>query len=180
MLTLTGHSSITCTSLPSMHIQWPDIFEMNHTTASETISTLCQLFSQYGLPELIVSDNRPQLVSAEFADLMRMNRNHICCALYHPSSNGAVERFVRTFKQSMKAGEKGGLTSKHRLANFLLTYCTTHRWLHVTCFSAIAFELSLTWCNQTSANMCDQDRHFKNSSMILMTQTVCGWAETYG
>lgn len=106
-----------------MHIQWPEIFKMNHTTASETISILCQLFSKYGLPEPIVSDNRPQFVSAEFADL-RIEITTFAVIIHHPSSNGAVEKFVRTFKQPMKAGEKGGLTT-HRLANFLLTYRTT-------------------------------------------------------
>lgn len=36
-----------------------------------------------------------------------------------------MERFVRTFKQTIKAGEKDGLSAKHRLANFLLTYRIT-------------------------------------------------------
>ena len=57
-----------------------------------------------------------------------MSRNgirHIRCAPYHPASNGLVERFVRTFKEAMKAGKNDGLTLNHRLSNFLLTYRTT-------------------------------------------------------
>ena len=50
---------------------------------------------------------------------------HIRCAPYHPSSNGAVERFMRTFKEAMKAGVRDGLSTNHRLQNFLLTYRTT-------------------------------------------------------
>ncbi len=47
------------------------------------------------------------------------------CAPYHPSSNVLVERFVRTFKEAMKAGVKDGLSWNQRMTNFLLTYRTT-------------------------------------------------------
>ena len=58
---------------------------------------------------------------------------HTRCSPYHPSSNGAVERLVRTFKEAMKAGEKDGLTPQHRLENFLLSYRTTpHSTTNVT------------------------------------------------
>ena len=50
---------------------------------------------------------------------------HIRCSPYHPASNGAVERFVRTFKQTMKANYQDGRTAQHRLESFLLTYRST-------------------------------------------------------
>ena len=31
---------------------------------------------------------------------------HICCAPYHPASNGAMEHLVQTFKKAMKKVEK--------------------------------------------------------------------------
>jgi hypothetical protein len=74
-------------------------------------------------------DNGPQFVSEEFAAFLRDNGvKHICCAPYHPSSNGAVERFIQTFKQSMKASENDGRSLSHRLANFLLSYRSTPRF----------------------------------------------------
>ena len=42
-----------------------------------------------------------------------------------PSSNGAVERFVQTFKKATQAGEKDGFSLQHRPSNFLLTYRST-------------------------------------------------------
>ena len=44
---------------------------------------------------------------------------------YDPLSNGAVERFVQTFKRVMKAGESDALPLHQRLSNFLLAYRTT-------------------------------------------------------
>ena len=64
---------------------------------------LHHLFASYGLPEQLVSDNGPQFQSDEFQGFMHTNGvKHINYAPYHPSSNGAAERFVRTFKQAMK------------------------------------------------------------------------------
>ena len=82
-----------------------------------------QLFAAYGLPEQIVSDNGPQFVSDEFATFVKINGiKHIRCAPYHPSSNGAAERFVQTFKKAMKANRDSPLSFSHRLSNFLFTY----------------------------------------------------------
>ena len=47
-----------------------------------------------------------------------------------------AERFVRTFKQAMKAGCADSLTLQHRLANFLLTFHTTP---HATTNESILF-----------------------------------------
>ena len=44
---------------------------------------------------------------------------------YHPSSNGLAERFVKTFKQAMRAGEKDGLLLNQRLTEFLFSYRST-------------------------------------------------------
>ena len=51
-----------------------------------------------------MTDIGPQFVADEFATFMKMNGiKHIRCAPYHPSSNGAMEGFVQTFKRAMKA-----------------------------------------------------------------------------
>ena len=87
------------------HSKWPEILEMTSTMAENTIATLRRVFSAFGLPEQLVKDNGPQFVSREFADFMEGNRiKHIHTAPYHLSSNGAVERLGKTFKQAMKSG----------------------------------------------------------------------------
>ena len=49
---------------------------------------------------------------------------YIRSAPYHPSSNGAVERFIQTFKKAIRAGGQEA-TFHQRLINFLLVYQMT-------------------------------------------------------
>ena len=109
------------------HSKWPEVYDMkSNTTSQNTITVLRHLFATYGLPLQLTSDNGPQFSSQEFATFMRENGvRHIRCAPYHPSSNGLAERFVRTFKQAMKAAEKSHISPQKRLDNFLLRYRTT-------------------------------------------------------
>ena len=98
------------------HSKWPEVLEMPCTSAAKTITALRKLFASYGLPEQVVSDNGPQFTSEEFQSFMKNNGiKHIHCALYHPSSNGAIERFNLTFKQALKASAKDGRTLSHQL-----------------------------------------------------------------
>ena len=74
----------------------------------------------------LVLDNGPQFCSEEFATFLKANGvRHIRCAPYHPASNGLVERFMRTFKQALKARESSGLPLQHCLASILFGYWTT-------------------------------------------------------
>ena len=108
------------------HFKWPKIIEMKNTTANKTIEELCKLFASYGLPEQIVTDNGPQFIAEEFAAFTKGNGiKHIKSAPYHPSTNGAVERLVQTFKKSMKASQYDGRSHSQRLASFLLSYRST-------------------------------------------------------
>ncbi len=84
------------------------------------------MFSAYGLPEQLVSDNGPQFIAEEFAEFMRNNGvKHSRSAPYHPSSNGLAERFVQSLKTALKASKNDGRTLSHRLSSFLFTYRTS-------------------------------------------------------
>ena len=84
---------------------------------------------KHGLPEEVVSDNRPQFVSSEFAEFMNKNGiKHTLVPPYHPQSNGAAKRSVRVVKEALIKQVLEGNKSrsmKHRLAEFLLRYHTT-------------------------------------------------------
>ena len=85
------------------HSKWPEVVEMKTLTSAKTIEALRELFATYGLLQQLVSDNGSQFTSEEFAQFMTTNGiKHICCAPYHPASNGLAVRFVQTFKKSIE------------------------------------------------------------------------------
>ena len=87
---------------------------------------LRKLFSAYGLPEQLVFDNGPQFLATKFTEFLTKNGvKHIKSAPYHPSSNGAVERFIQTFKKSVRSGNHQGLPFDQYPFSFLLTYRST-------------------------------------------------------
>ena len=106
--------------------KWPQVVMMQSTTASKTIDALSQIFSVYGLPEHIVSDNGPQFSSEEFAVFLKSNGiRHTRTALYHPATNGLAERFVQSLKQGLKTSQSSGRSLSKRLGDFLLMYRST-------------------------------------------------------
>ena len=57
---------------------------MTSITSQRTIAVLRDLFSSYGLPEEVVSDNGPQFVSHDFSSFMKMNGiKHTLTPPYH-------------------------------------------------------------------------------------------------
>ena len=99
---------------------------MTSLTSQMTISVLRDLFSSYGLPEEVVSDNGPQFVSDDLSNVMKMNGiKHTITPSYRNASNGAAERAVHILKQAFRkqvVSHHDGqpkLTIEHRLANFL-------------------------------------------------------------
>ena len=108
------------------HSKWLEVVPMKSTTTAKTLEVLRSVFARYGLPKQLVSDNGPQFTAREFEECMRQNGiKHLKSAPYHPASNGEAERFVQTFKRSLRAGRGDPGTVPQKLAQFLLTYRTT-------------------------------------------------------
>lgn len=105
--------------------KWPEVIPMKSTTASHTVSKLQELFSRFGMPETIVSDNGTQFNSSYFNNFCTQNGIiHINTPVYHASSNGQAERFVDTFKRAY-AKLKGEGKSDEILHKFLFNYRMT-------------------------------------------------------
>ena len=112
--------------LVDAHSKWPEIVEMKTTTSTKTIEVLRSIFSRNGIPAQIVSDNGSQFSSDEFATFMKRNGiKHFKSAPYHPATNGLAERFIQTFKNSMRAMKDENRDINQKITNFLLTYRNT-------------------------------------------------------
>ena len=55
------------------HSKWAEVIEMKSTIAAATITQLRQLFSTYGLPEQVVTDNGPQFSVGKFSSFLKSN-----------------------------------------------------------------------------------------------------------
>lgn len=85
------------------HSKWLEMFKMQNTTAQTTITALRSLFSRFGIPKYIVSDNGPPFCSSELNAYFQINGiTHICTTPYHPASNGQAENAVKTTKNFIK------------------------------------------------------------------------------
>ncbi|XP_046406266.1 uncharacterized protein K02A2.6-like [Ischnura elegans] len=111
--------------LVDAYSKWIEVEETKGSMASSVvIACLTRWFSAHGIPDQIVTVTGPAFCSAEFCDFLRKNIiSHVRVTPYNPSSNGQVERVVRTVKSCLKKLPPAHWRSE--LANILLTLRTT-------------------------------------------------------
>ena len=79
------------------------MYPASSTSATAITELLRRASATHGLPDILVSDNGTGFASTEFGNFMAKNRIlYLKTAPRHTSSNGLVERSVRTFKEGMK------------------------------------------------------------------------------
>ena len=106
------------------HSKWIEAFCTPTSTSKAVIEELRTLFSRFGLPETIVSDNGTCFVSIEFEAFLKSNGiRHHTSAPYHPASNGLAERAVQIVKKGLKKVTAGSI--RDRLAKVLMSYRLT-------------------------------------------------------
>ena len=105
--------------------KWPEVFKYKHSTATNTIRALNEVFSRLGVPNTIVSDNGMMFTASEFkvyCDSLAIE--HITTLKYNLRSNGLAERFVDTFKRALKKA-KGFDTEEKNIQTFRMIYRIT-------------------------------------------------------
>lgn len=60
---------------------------------------LFERFGRFGVPTVVVTDNRTNFTSRDFKEFVKINIiNHITTPPFHPSSDGTAENAVRTLR----------------------------------------------------------------------------------
>ena len=86
--------------------RYAEVIKLQSTTSSSVISAMKSVFSRYGIPELLISDNGPQYVSNEFKEFaVKYNFKHTTSSPHFPQSNGLAERTVQTLKQLLSKSD---------------------------------------------------------------------------
>uniref|UniRef100_A0AAY5L1S7 Integrase catalytic domain-containing protein n=1 Tax=Esox lucius TaxID=8010 RepID=A0AAY5L1S7_ESOLU len=79
------------------------ILNLPTTTTSQVVAKLKATFARFGIPEVIVSDNGPQLASAEMREFSEEHDFvHVTSSPHYPQSNGQAERAVQVAKSILK------------------------------------------------------------------------------
>ena len=92
--------------LVDFYSKWCEVKFTSEVTTKTVISFLETVFAREGLPECIVTDNGVQFVSHEMTEFLKCNGiTHSRSTLYHPQTNGLVERMNRTVKEGIQIGK---------------------------------------------------------------------------
>ena len=82
---------------------WIEAFRTKERTTENVIKCLRTVFTRFGIPECIVSDNAPEFISKEFlAWIENQGARKIESPPYFPMANGRAERAVQTIKKGIK------------------------------------------------------------------------------
>ena len=120
---LTGEHLLICVDYYS---RYPDVEIVHKINATTIVSKLRKLFSRYGTPEVLVTDNGPQFISTEMKSLLKeFNIHHHKVTPYHPAAYGEVERFNRTIKKCIQAAIAEHKDWRKELDRFLMNYRNT-------------------------------------------------------
>ncbi|KMQ87732.1 hypothetical protein RF55_12904 [Lasius niger] len=89
--------------LVDAYTRWPEVHIMKNITTDSTITKCREIFTTFGLPQVLVSHNGRTFISRKFQKFLESNGIfHKCTAPYHPAINGLAESFVQTFKQALR------------------------------------------------------------------------------
>ncbi|XP_060880783.1 uncharacterized protein K02A2.6-like [Metopolophium dirhodum] len=109
--------------------KWVFVRRMLNITSNSTIMVLREYFATWGIPAKLVSDNGPSLCSVEFERFLKnYGVFHIKTAPYNPSTNGAAENMVRTFKNYLKkviSSNNDNNSIDTAVLKFILSYNST-------------------------------------------------------
>lgn len=107
--------------------KWIEAIPMTHApTAQSTIQHLIEIFSRFGLPSVMVSDNASIFQSGEFKNFcIRNGIKQKFIAPGHPASNGQAERQIQTVKNKLKAMKSVKSDFSLKLQQILMKYRST-------------------------------------------------------
>ncbi|XP_054259367.1 uncharacterized protein K02A2.6-like [Macrosteles quadrilineatus] len=136
--------------------KWLEVFIMSSMNSSKVIEKLRTLFSSYGLPVELVSDNGRSFTSQEFKTFLHNNNvKFTLTPPYHAASNGSAERSVQEVKKNLlrqvieEHQRSQRTTLQMKLDNFLFAYRNTPN----TVTGLTPAEMFLSWKPRTQLVM---------------------------
>ena len=99
------------------YTKYPVIEELTSLSSKSIAKHTMKVFSLFGIPSTMISDNGPQFIGKEYQSLMKQHGiAHITSSPHHPQGHGFIERMIRTVK---------GFLHKSNLEEGLMSYRAT-------------------------------------------------------
>ena len=90
----------------------PVVHKLSSMTWQHVAIQCKQIFSEFGWPETLISDNGPCYAAEAFTNMMKeYGVNHITSSPYYPQSNGLAEKFVQNCQEPVSQGKRRGKRS---------------------------------------------------------------------
>ena len=106
--------------------RYPVVETVDNLTARAVLPVLDKVLGEFGIPDVIKSDNGPPFNSRAFSDFATAKGfKHRKITPLWPRANAEAERFMKTVKKTMKASITQGKSWKQDLHAFLLNYRAT-------------------------------------------------------
>ena len=84
--------------------RYPAAYPLHAITTRSIVKALSQVFSIFGIPKVVQTDQGSNFKSRFFSQVMRqLFIKHHTSSAYHPQSQGALERFHQTLKSLLRA-----------------------------------------------------------------------------
>jgi transposase InsO family protein len=82
--------------------EYADVISVSSTTSHQTVAILLELFAQYGVPVIQISDKGTQFTSHEFRELCKSDAiSLILPSDVPPQTNERAERFFEIFRRAL-------------------------------------------------------------------------------
>ena len=84
--------------------RFPEAFPLQNIKAPKIVKALIKFFTLFGLPQSVQSDQGSNFMSVLFQEVMfQLGVKQFKSSVYHPQSQGALERFHQTLKSMIRA-----------------------------------------------------------------------------
>ena len=148
--------------------RYPVVETAKSTSANTVIPIVDKVFSEFGIPDVVKTDNGPPFNSGAFQFFAQtLGFQHRKVTPRWPRANGEVERFVRTVKKVIKTANVERKSWKQKmyrfLRNFRATPHTTTRVPPATALFGRAMKTKLPEFNegQEESTLATNDRNAK-------------------
>ncbi len=106
--------------------RYPVVETVKSTSANTVIPKVDKVFSKFGIPDVVKTDNGPPFNSSAFKSFAQtLGFQHRKITPRWPRANGEVERFVRTVKKVIKTANLEGKSWKQEMYRFLRNFRAT-------------------------------------------------------